>query len=54
LAHWFYAGQQALNIANVMLTRDYFGTRAECQTKLAQIKFTSGISHTNSPAPASR
>jgi NAD(P)-dependent dehydrogenase (short-subunit alcohol dehydrogenase family) len=34
------AGQQALDFADVMLTRGYSGTRAYCQSKLAQIMFT--------------
>jgi len=33
-------GQQALDFADVMLTRDYSGMRAYRQTKLAQILFT--------------
>ena len=34
------AGQQALDFNDVMLTRGYSGTRAYCQSKLAQIMFT--------------
>jgi NAD(P)-dependent dehydrogenase (short-subunit alcohol dehydrogenase family) len=34
------AGQQALDLTDVMLTRGYSGTRAYCQSKLAQIMFT--------------
>jgi NAD(P)-dependent dehydrogenase (short-subunit alcohol dehydrogenase family) len=34
------AGQQRLDFADVMLTRGYSGTRAYCQSKLAQIMFT--------------
>jgi NAD(P)-dependent dehydrogenase (short-subunit alcohol dehydrogenase family) len=34
------AGQQALDFDNVMLSRDYSGRRAYCQSKLAQIMFT--------------
>jgi NAD(P)-dependent dehydrogenase (short-subunit alcohol dehydrogenase family) len=34
------AGQQALDFDDVMLTRDYSGRRAYCQSKLAQIMFT--------------
>jgi NAD(P)-dependent dehydrogenase (short-subunit alcohol dehydrogenase family) len=34
------AGQQAIDFADVMLTRGYTGTRAYCQSKLAQIMFT--------------
>jgi len=33
-------GQQALDFADIMLTRGYSGTRAYCQSKLAQILFT--------------
>lgn len=33
-------GQQAIDFADVMLTRGYTGTRAYCQSKLAQILFT--------------
>ena len=33
-------GQQTIEFADVMLTRDYSGTRAYCQSKLAQILFT--------------
>jgi NAD(P)-dependent dehydrogenase (short-subunit alcohol dehydrogenase family) len=34
------AGQQAIDFDDVMLTRGYDGTRAYCQSKLAQILFT--------------
>ncbi len=34
------AGQQAIDFADVMLTRGYSGQRAYCQSKLAQILFT--------------
>ncbi|MEJ2433592.1 MAG: SDR family NAD(P)-dependent oxidoreductase, partial [Pseudolabrys sp.] len=34
------AGQQAIDFDDVMLTRDYDGSRANCQSKLAQIMFT--------------
>ena len=34
------AGQQAIDFADVMLIKDYSGTRAYCQSKLAQILFT--------------
>ena len=34
------AGQQAIDFADVMLTRGYGGSRAYCQSKLAQIMFT--------------
>lgn len=34
------AGQQAIDFADVMLTRGYSGTRAYCQSKLAQLLFT--------------
>lgn len=33
-------GQEAVNFDDVMLTRGYSGTRAYCQSKLAQIMFT--------------
>jgi NAD(P)-dependent dehydrogenase (short-subunit alcohol dehydrogenase family) len=33
-------GQQAIDFADVMLTRGYSGSRAYCQNKLAQIMFT--------------
>jgi NAD(P)-dependent dehydrogenase (short-subunit alcohol dehydrogenase family) len=33
-------GQQAIDFDDVMLTRDYTGIRAYCQSKLAQIMFT--------------
>lgn len=34
------AGQQAIDFSDVMLRRGYSGTRAYCQSKLAQILFT--------------
>jgi NAD(P)-dependent dehydrogenase (short-subunit alcohol dehydrogenase family) len=34
------AGQQAIDFADVMLKRSYSGSRAYCQSKLAQILFT--------------
>lgn len=34
------AGQQAIEFDNIMLSRGYSGTRAYCQSKLAQIMFT--------------
>jgi NAD(P)-dependent dehydrogenase (short-subunit alcohol dehydrogenase family) len=34
------AGQQPIDFGDVMLTRGYGGTRAYCQSKLAQIMFT--------------
>ena len=34
------AGQQAIVFTDIMLTRGYSGTRAYCQSKLAQIMFT--------------
>jgi NAD(P)-dependent dehydrogenase (short-subunit alcohol dehydrogenase family) len=34
------AGQQAIDFADVMLTHGYSGSRAYCQSKLAQIMFT--------------
>ena len=34
------AGQQRIDFTDVMLTRGYSGTRAYCQSKLAQIMFT--------------
>jgi len=34
------AGQQAIDFADVMLTRGYSGVRAYCQSKLAQVLFT--------------
>jgi len=33
-------GQQAIDFADVMLTQGYSGSRAYCQSKLAQIMFT--------------
>jgi NAD(P)-dependent dehydrogenase (short-subunit alcohol dehydrogenase family) len=34
------AGQQPIDFADVMLTQDYSGARAYCQSKLAQVMFT--------------
>jgi NAD(P)-dependent dehydrogenase (short-subunit alcohol dehydrogenase family) len=34
------AGQQPIDFTDIMLTRTYSGTRAYCQSKLAQIMFT--------------
>ncbi|SJZ90064.1 Short-chain dehydrogenase [Enhydrobacter aerosaccus] len=34
------AGQQAIDFSDVMLTKQYSGVRAYCQSKLAQIMFT--------------
>ncbi len=34
------AGQQAIDFDDVMITDDYSGTRAYCQSKLAQVMFT--------------
>jgi NAD(P)-dependent dehydrogenase (short-subunit alcohol dehydrogenase family) len=34
------AGQQAIDFSDVMITRGYSGSRAYCQSKLAQILFT--------------
>lgn len=34
------AGQQAIDFADVMLTRGYSGSRAYCQSKLVQVIFT--------------
>jgi NAD(P)-dependent dehydrogenase (short-subunit alcohol dehydrogenase family) len=39
------AGQQPIDFADVMLTRGYSGTRAYCQSKLAQIMFTIDLAH---------
>ena len=39
------AGQQAIDFADVMLTKDYSGTRAYCQSKLSQILFTVDLAH---------
>jgi NAD(P)-dependent dehydrogenase (short-subunit alcohol dehydrogenase family) len=40
------AGQQEIDFADVMLTRGYSGTRAYCQSKLAQIMFTIDVAET--------
>ncbi len=39
------AGQQAIDFTDVMLTRNYSGGRAYCQSKLAQIMFTFDLAH---------
>jgi NAD(P)-dependent dehydrogenase (short-subunit alcohol dehydrogenase family) len=39
------AGQQPIDFSDVMLTRGYNGTRAYCQSKLAQIMFTFDLAH---------
>src|SRR5262249_24369663 len=39
------AGQQAIDCADVMLTRGYSGSPAYCQSKLAQILFTVDLAH---------
>src|SRR5271169_4018097 len=38
-------GQQAIDFADVMLTRGYSGSRAYCQSKLAQIMFTIDLAY---------
>ena len=38
-------GQQAIDFGDVMLTRGYSGSRAYCQSKLAQILFTIDLAH---------
>ncbi len=38
-------GQQAIDFADVMLTHGYNGSRAYCQSKLAQIMFTIDLAH---------
>jgi len=38
-------GQQAIDFADVMLTHGYTGSRAYCQSKLAQIVFTIDLAH---------
>ena len=38
-------GQQAIDFDDVMLTRGYSGSRAYCQSKLAQIMFTIDLAH---------
>ena len=40
IVHVSSLGQQAIDFADVMLTRDYDATRAYCQSKLAQVMFT--------------
>ena len=45
------AGQQAIDFADVMLEHGYSGTRAYCQSKLAQVMFTIDLAG-NWPAPA--
>jgi len=39
------AGQQPIDFNDVMLVRGYNGTRAYCQSKLAQIMFTNDLAH---------
>jgi NAD(P)-dependent dehydrogenase (short-subunit alcohol dehydrogenase family) len=39
------AGQQAIDFSDVMLTRQYSGIAAYCQSKLAQILFTVDLAH---------
>jgi NAD(P)-dependent dehydrogenase (short-subunit alcohol dehydrogenase family) len=39
------AGQQPIDFNDVMLVRGYNGTRAYCQSKLAQIMFTIDLAH---------
>ena len=39
------AGQQPIDFDDVMLARGYSGTRAYCQSKLAQILFTIDLAH---------
>ena len=41
------AGQQAIDFADVMLTRGYSGSRAYCQRKLAPILFTIDLALTS-------
>jgi len=38
-------GQQAIDFGDVMLTRGYSGSRAYCQSKLAEILFTIDLAH---------
>jgi NAD(P)-dependent dehydrogenase (short-subunit alcohol dehydrogenase family) len=38
-------GQQAIDFGDVMLEKSYNGTRAYCQSKLAQIMFTIDLAH---------
>jgi NAD(P)-dependent dehydrogenase (short-subunit alcohol dehydrogenase family) len=38
-------GQQAIDFSDVMLTHGYSGSRAYCQSKLAQIMFTVDLAH---------
>jgi len=38
-------GQQAIDFGDVMLTQGYSGSRAYCQSKLAQILFTIDLAH---------
>ncbi len=42
-------GQQAIDFGDVMLEKGYNGTRAYCQSKLAQIMFTIDLSHELDP-----
>jgi len=43
------AGQAPIDFADVMLVRDYDGTRAYCQSKLAQIMFTFDLAAEQDP-----
>jgi NAD(P)-dependent dehydrogenase (short-subunit alcohol dehydrogenase family) len=43
------AGQMAIDFDDVMLTRDYSGTRAYCQSKLAQVMHTFDLAEELSP-----
>ncbi len=43
-------GQQAIDFSDVMLTRGYSGSRAYCQSKLAQIMFTFDLARELDPA----
>jgi NAD(P)-dependent dehydrogenase (short-subunit alcohol dehydrogenase family) len=42
-------GQQAIDFADVMLEKGYNGTRAYCQSKLAQVMFTIDLAHELDP-----
>jgi NAD(P)-dependent dehydrogenase (short-subunit alcohol dehydrogenase family) len=43
-------GQQAIDFDDVMLEKNYNGTRAYCQSKLAQMMFTLDLAHELDPA----
>src|SRR5262245_32985925 len=45
------AGQMPIDFADVMLTRHYDGTRAYCQSKLAQIMFTFDLAQELADSP---